>query len=74
MTLDARGNAAARILFTGVGFGAHDALSYFHDEANKRIHPKTSENCRNNNAGDRAATNEGLECHCSSEFRFLQYP
>ena len=55
MNLDASGDAAARILFTRVGFTAHDALSNFHDEANKWVHPKTSDNCGNDNSRDRTA-------------------
>ena len=69
LTLDTSGNAAARILFTRVGFAAHDALSNFHDEANKWVHPKTSDNCRKDNVANRTARNKGLECHRSSQFR-----
>ena len=56
--LDATGYAAARRLFTRVGFGAHDALSNFHDEASQWVHPKTSDNSIKNNVGDRTATNK----------------
>ena len=64
MNLDASGDAAARILFTRVGFTAHDALSNFHDEANKWVHPKTSDNCGNDNSRNRTATGVRLLEFC----------
>jgi hypothetical protein len=59
LTLDLSSNSTATILFTRVGFAAHDALSNFHDEANKWVHPKTIDNCRYDNSSGRTETDKG---------------